>query len=107
MAMMETMMAREARTTGQAGLSADEVRRFHEQGFLRRFELVSSEEMESIRRRMYDEVLHRPSSYAGEWAAGMDRFTQSRHLDSRVVWDLCSRPAVVQKMVSLLGRDLL
>ena len=32
---------------------------------------------------------------------------QSRHLDDRVVWDLCSRPAIVERMAALFGGDLI
>lgn len=104
---MQTITPHPTRSTAQPGLTPDEVRQFHEQGFLRRFTLMSPEAMEPLRRRIDDEILRRPSAYPGEWTPGMDPYTQSRHMDSRLVWDLCSHPAVVQKMVSLLGRDLL
>src|SRR5512132_3099799 len=104
---MQTTTARETRNAGELGLTPDEVRQFHEQGFLPRFRLKSPEEMEPIRRRIGEEVLGRPSAYPGEWTPEMCRFTQSRHLDSRLIWDLCSNPGVVQRMASLLGRDLL
>lgn len=99
--------ARDERSTGRGGLTPEEVRRFHEQGFLPRFTLASPSEMEPIRRRIGEEVMRRPSTYPGDWTPEMCRFTQSRHLDSRLVWELCSDPRVVQPMVSLLGRDLL
>jgi hypothetical protein len=33
--------------------------------------------------------------------------TQSRHLDSAMVWSLCSAPAIVNKLVELAGPDLM
>src|SRR4029077_17843466 len=32
---------------------------------------------------------------------------QSRHLDCRVVYDLCSHPAIVERMASIYGPDLI
>jgi hypothetical protein len=104
---MQTTTAGETRSAGEFSLTPGEVRQFHEQGFLPRFRLKSPEEMEPIRRTIGREVLGRPSAWPGEWTPGMCRFTQSRHLDSRPIWELCSDPRVVRRMASLLGRDLL
>ena len=37
---------------------------------------------------------------------GLVNSDQSRHLDSPIVYDLCSRPAIVEKMASIVGPDL-
>src|SRR5688572_2086158 len=55
--------------------------------------------MAGYRDRIYDEVLKRDPP------TGQDRH-QSRHLDDPTVFGLCSHPAIMDRMESLIGRDL-
>jgi ectoine hydroxylase-related dioxygenase (phytanoyl-CoA dioxygenase family) len=81
-------------------LSAEEVARFHNQGYLGPFAAVSPDEMALIRAHIDEDVLQRP---------GPNPRTrlQSRHMDSRVVFDLASHPAIVNRMASLYGPHLI
>ncbi|MBV7328749.1 phytanoyl-CoA dioxygenase family protein [Chloroflexi bacterium TSY] len=80
-------------------LSREEIYHYHENGYLGPFVLCSPDEMSPIRDRIVDEVL--PTIGRG------GNNVQSRHLDSRLVYDLCAHPAVVERMASILGPDLI
>lgn len=80
-------------------LSAEEVARFHEQGFLGPYAAVSPEEMAAIREHIDAEILTRPGPSASSG--------QSRHMDSKVICDLASHPAIVDRMASLYGPHLI
>lgn len=78
-------------------LSPEESKDFHHQGYLGPFTLCSPDEMAEIRAHIESEVLEREHP----------REHQSRHLDNRVVYNLCSHPAIVDRITSLMGPDLL
>src|SRR4051812_43799085 len=80
-------------------LSPDEMERFRQQGFLGPLTAFTPEEMARFRPTL-EKVLRTPSPYTSY-------FTQMRHLDSRTVWNLCSAPAIVDRMASLFGPDLI
>ena len=86
--------------TSDHRLSAEEVARFHEQGFLGPHTAVSPDEMAVIRERIDHEVLKRDGP-------NPRNRVQSRHMDSKVVFDLASHPAIVDRMASLYGPHLL
>lgn len=79
-------------------LSPNEVERFHADGFLSPFTLCGESEMAAMREHLVASVFPGPGPTASP--------LQSRHLDSRLVWELCSHPAVVSRATALLGPDL-
>jgi ectoine hydroxylase-related dioxygenase (phytanoyl-CoA dioxygenase family) len=87
-------------TLASHALSQAEIRRFHEQGYLGPYAAVSPEEMAGIRAHIDARVLARP---------GPNPKTplQSRHMDSRVVYDLAAHPNIVDRMACLYGPDLI
>lgn len=80
-------------------LTREEVLRFHEDGFLGPYILCAPDEMAGIRARIESEVLTRD----GKNARSRDH---CRHLDSRVIYDLVTHPAIVERMVALFGEDI-
>lgn len=80
-------------------LSRDEMERFHEEGCLGPFDLCSPDQMASIRMRIEEDVL----TTNGPNAANREH---ARHLDSRVIYDLCAHPAITERVASLLGPDI-
>jgi len=97
-------------TAASPSLSQAEITRFRDQGYLPGpYDLCSPEEMAAIRRRVDVEVLGTDPPFA--YAIPADELrslrVQYRHLDRKVVWDLCSHPAVVAAIRSILGRDLI
>lgn len=79
-------------------LSDEQVVKFHEQGYLGPFELCSPDEMEQYRKQIPKEA-RRESEYAGPPS-------RDRHLDCPSVYDLCSHPALVDRLASILGPDV-
>ena len=82
------------------GLSAEEIDFFHEQGYLGPHAAVSPDEMAKIRQHMDTNVLLREGPNPRS-------IVQSRHMDSKVVFDLASHPAIIDRMASLYGPHLI
>src|SRR5436309_3149514 len=82
-----------------SGLSKTELEQFHRDGFLGPFTLCSVKEMEAIRGRIETEVLAGEAPRSG--APG-----QARHIDSRLVYDLCTHPEILNRIESIVGPDL-
>ena len=80
-------------------LTREEINRFHAEGYLGPFAAVSPEEMAEIRQHIDTAVLQKDGP-------NPNTRLQSRHLDSRVVFDLASSPAIIGRMRSLYGPDL-
>jgi ectoine hydroxylase-related dioxygenase (phytanoyl-CoA dioxygenase family) len=77
------------------GLREDEVEAFRRDGFLRAGRVASAAEMKGIADRI-DAALIRPK-YPDV----------HRHLDNRTVYDLCAHPAIVERVASILGPDVI
>jgi len=81
-------------------VSAEEINFYHDNGYLGPFTAVSEEEMAAIRAHIDDNVLQRDGP-------NPRTRVQSRHMDSAVVYDLATHPAIVERMASILGPDLI
>ena len=81
-------------------LSAEETARFHRDGYLGPYAAVSHEEMVSIRRSIDETVLTTPGP-------NTKVNTTMRHLDKKVIYDLCTHPNIVGRIQGLLGPHLL
>jgi ectoine hydroxylase-related dioxygenase (phytanoyl-CoA dioxygenase family) len=81
-------------------LAAEEAVRFHRDGYLGPYAAVSPEEMAGIRQRIDATVLtsQGPNPKVN---------TTMRHLDKRVIYDLCTHPNIVGRIQGILGPDLL
>ncbi len=83
------------------GLSQTEVLQFHDQGYLGPFTLCSPDEMQ-LAKEQIDHLVYGDTR---------NPFTgvhlQSRHLDNRTVYELCSHPAIVDRVSSILGPNLI
>lgn len=80
-------------------LTKEEIRKFHTDGYLGPYAAVMPEEMADIRARIEQEVLTTDGP-------NKKNRSQCRHLDQRVIYDLCTHPAVLDRMRSLYGPDL-
>ena len=89
--------------TEQTTLTPSQVQQFHDQGVLGPFALCAPEEMAGLRARIETDVLTRPGP-DGKTAESSRQ--QSRHLDSAVVFEIASHPAIVERMAQLYGPDL-
>ena len=97
-------------TATRFGLSKIEVIQFRDQGYLPGpYDLCSPDEMAAIRDRVDVEVLGTDPPFAHAIPPDELRSlrVQYRNLDKKVVWDLCSHPAVTGAISSILGRDLI
>ena len=94
------MPAISTQTANHFALSHAEMDTFRKQGFLGPFTAFQPEEMERAQRIIYDRVLPTPTPYC---PFGL----RVRHLDSRTVYELCNSPAIIGRMQSLFGPDLI
>lgn len=80
-------------------LTREQVMRFHDEGYVGPLTLCSPEEMAAIADELERDVFctQGPCDHSS---------SQSRHLDKRVVWDICSHPAIVEALASIWGDDL-
>lgn len=84
----------------QFPLSPAEIQHFHSQGYLGPYACVTPEEMAEIRGHIERHVLTREGP-------NKKNNSQCRHLDSALVFNLLARPAIVDRMRSLYGDDLI
>ena len=89
-------------TTNQPALTKDQVRLYHQQGWLGPFTLISEDEMARVRRAIDEEILERGRA---QGLAERDYF-HNRHLDNRCVYQLLSHPNLVERAAALLGPHL-
>lgn len=112
---------------GEHALSATDVRRFYEDGFLGPFELCSPDRMASRAERMwslwdspsktyppgtYEFVGDRQAAVGDDELSNEDYATRGlnardKHLDDPELLDMYADPAIVERVAQLLGPDLL
>lgn len=85
--------------TAALALSAEEIEKFRAQGYVGPFTAFEPHEMETVLATLRDRVLPTPTPYC---PFGL----RVRHLDSKTVYGLCAAPAIVERMASLYGPDL-
>ena len=81
-------------------LTRDESATFHRDGFLGPYAAYTPKEMEPLRE-------HTTALLGGDAPWHSSNVEQSRHMDDVRVWEMCSRPAIVERMATLFGPDLL
>ena len=86
-------------TATSPALHRDEVRHFHEFGYLGPYTALPPTEMTAIRQRIDNEVISAPGPSPGNPL-------QARHLDHRLVHDLITRPEILGRLRALIGNDL-
>jgi ectoine hydroxylase-related dioxygenase (phytanoyl-CoA dioxygenase family) len=79
----------------RATLSPAEAAFFHANGYVGPFTLCGEDDMARVRAAIEREAL------------GDESEILARHIDNRVIWELCSHPAVVRRVAGLFGNDIL
>ena len=87
-----------APTAAPAELSGAEMAQFRRDGYLGPYTLCSPAEMAELRPAIEQVLASEP---------GHGNRVHNRHLDSRAVYDLATRPEIVERMACLYGPDLL
>ena len=83
-------------------LSKEQVRQYHQQGWLGPFTLISEVQMAEVRRRINQEILE-----PGRIAELHEKdYFHNRHLDNRCIYELLSHPNLVEKAARILGGHL-
>jgi ectoine hydroxylase-related dioxygenase (phytanoyl-CoA dioxygenase family) len=80
-------------------LSRDEQERYERDGYIAPLDLCSAENMQIVRQAIGDSL----ASKAGP--QGGDRWG-SRHQDCRIVYDICASAAIVERVSTLIGPDV-
>ena len=88
-------------------LSQLELKRFQREGLLTDFQLYSAERAEAIRAALRD-VLSLPSTAPCHQAFPPEqRRVFDRHLDRRLVYELCTLPQIIRPITQILGNDVM
>jgi ectoine hydroxylase-related dioxygenase (phytanoyl-CoA dioxygenase family) len=87
-------------------LSDEEIADYHRDGVIGPFTLCSPDEMEGYREKIEREVIGQPPQWKYQ-GANADSPCHYRHLDCPVIHELCSHPAIVERLAALYGPDLL
>ena len=88
-------------------LSQLELKRFQRDGLLTDFQLYSAERAGAIGAALR-EVLSLPSTAPGHQALSLEqRRVFDRHLDRRLVYELCALPQIIRPITQILGHDVM
>jgi len=88
-------------------LSPLELERFKREGLLTDFQLYSAERAGPIRAALQD-VVSSPSTAACHQVLPLeDRLVYDRHLDRRLVYELCTLPQIIRPLTQILGDDVM
>ena len=72
---------------------------YEREGYLAPLEFCSSEEMGALRQAIGDTLDRKAGPHGGDrWG--------SRHQDCRIIYDICASPAIVDRVSSLVGPDV-
>ena len=89
-------------------LTREELATYRQDGVLRQRQLIEPELVSTFRDAIQQEVLDRPSTTLSHHSLPpKERLEIDRHLDSRLVYDLCTRPEVLQPLTQILGEDIM
>lgn len=91
-------------------LSAEELSRFHENGYAGPFTLYPQDEMKQLWKRLRLEVISRVNSAYATNATGqgiVNIANYDRHLDNEFLADHICRPEIIDRVASILGPDVL
>ncbi len=83
-------------------LTPEQLDFFHENGYVGPFQACTPEEMAGFRARIEEEVLSKVPSDQFGIKEGRDR-----HLDSRAIYEVMALPAIRERLVQILGPNLL
>ncbi|MFC5590301.1 phytanoyl-CoA dioxygenase family protein [Sporosarcina soli] len=74
-------------------LSVEQVRKYHEEGYLGPFTLCSPDEMAKIREKLVNEI-------------DVEKNPHSQHTNHKLVYDLCTHENVIKPIQSIFGESL-
>jgi ectoine hydroxylase-related dioxygenase (phytanoyl-CoA dioxygenase family) len=81
-------------------LTEVEQSRYERDGYLAPLEFCSAEQMQVLRQAINDSLSSKPGPQGGDqWG--------SRHQDCRLVYDICATPAIVERVATLIGPDVI
>jgi hypothetical protein len=89
-------------------LTTEALKTFREEGLLRQLQLVEPERALALREVLQREVLERPSTAEShkDFLPKM-QFENDRHLDSRLVFELCTLPEIIGPITQLIGDNVM
>lgn len=104
---MQQALVHEKETPGQFFFSSAELEDFNANGFSGPFTVMDSEEMKADWKRERIKLFDRRNVVYSEAEPGSGVYDYDRHLDNPFLADLICRPEIVDKVVSILGPDVL
>lgn len=84
-------------------LSSKQVLKFHTEGWLGPFQMMSQSKMSIIRDKIFSQIIN-PANMSN---LDPESYLHNRHLDKKIIWRLCIHKELVKRAICLLGKDLL
>lgn len=88
-------------------LSQLELQRFQREGLLTDFQLYSAERAEAIRVALRNVLSHPSTAPCHQALQPEQRLAFDRHLDRRLVYELCTLPQILRPIMQILGNDVM
>jgi len=88
-------------------LNSLELKRFQREGLLTDFQLYTAERAAPIRAALKDVLSHPSTAPCHQVFPPEQRLAFDRHLDRRLVYDLCTLPQVIRPIKQILGDDVM
>jgi ectoine hydroxylase-related dioxygenase (phytanoyl-CoA dioxygenase family) len=88
-------------------LSQQELERFQREGLLTDFQLYSAERAEAIRVALRNVLSHPSTAPSHQALQPEQRLAFDRHLDRRLVYELCTLPQILGPIGQILGNDVM
>src|SRR3954466_10779075 len=93
-------------TTGRFALTPEELLKFERDGYLGPFRLYEPDEMTTIHKRVRAQLINRQyAAYDTEFDSAIANY--DRHLDVSLLSQHICRPEIVDRLVGILGDDVL
>src|SRR5690349_16150109 len=88
-------------------LNPRELETFQREGLLTDFQLYSAERASAIRTALRDVLSHPPIAPCHQTFPPEQQFGFDRHLDRRLVYELCTLPQIIRPLTQILGNDVM
>lgn len=88
-------------------LSQLELKRFQREGLLTDFQLYSAERAEAISVALRNVLSHPSTAPCHQALQPEQRLAFDRHLDRRLVYELCTLPQILRPITQILGNDVM
>ena len=86
-----------------SALKTNEVLKFHTEGWLGPFDLMSQSKMSILRSKIFSKIIN-PGILSN---SDPSIYLHNRHLDNKLIWRLCNNKELIKRAICILGKNLI